>query len=333
MEAELAPGPEFDRIRDFVEVVGALAPQPRAGAGPGDDAAVIEPPSGERLVVSTDISIEGVHFERAWLEWRTIGYRAVAAALSDLAAMAAAPLGILLTVALPPELDREVLGELARGVGRALATAGAPLLGGDLSRSPGPVVIDVTVLGSAARPVRRRGAKAGDGVWVTGELGGAAAAVEAWRRSLEPDPRARRAFERPVPRLAEARWLADRARPSALIDVSDGLAGDAAQLAAASAVRLEIDLETIPLAPPLDEFTDRSAALQLAVTGGEDYELLFTAPGGSVESQRGAFERELGTGITRVGRVVEGKGVVWRGAGGEEVPSPGGGFDHFSGGT
>jgi len=335
VDVRLAPGPEFDRIRRLVRAVGAAAPAPSGGAGPGDDAAVIEPPAGEKLVASSDLSIESVHFERAWLRWETVGRRAVSAALSDLAAMAAGPLGILLSVALPPELDVEVLDELAAGVGEALAGAGAPLLGGDLSGSPGPVVLDVVALGSAPAPIGRDGAGPGDEVWVTGELGGAAAAVQAWMRSLEPDPRARRAFERPHARLTEARWLAGHARPSALIDLSDGLAGDAAHLAAASGVRIEIDAASVPLAPPLEEFSDRGSALRLAATGGEDYELLLAAPAGTMGPAAAAFEREHGVPITRIGRVAEGSGVGWEGPGSEAMSgaSEGGpprGFDHFS---
>lgn len=331
MDVRLAPGPEFDRIRRLVEAVGSRAPVAAGAGGPGDDAAVLEPPPGEKLVASSDLSVEGVHFQRAWLTWETVGRRAVASALSDLAAMAARPLGVLLSVALPPELDVEVLEELAAGAGRVLAAAEAPLLGGDLSSSPGPVVLDVAVLGSAVRPVGRAGASPGDELWVTGELGGAAAAVQAWTRSLEPDPRARRAFERPSPRLAEARWLAERAHPTALIDLSDGLAGDAAHVAAASGVRAELDADAVPLAPPLDEFADRGAALRLAAGGGEDYELLVAVPPGALDEAARSFERRFGLPLTRLGRLEEGRGVGWSGRDAGALTGPTGGFDHFSG--
>ncbi len=328
MDTPLAPGPEFDRIRALVRAASAIAPA-APGGGPGDDAAVVDVPPGERLVVSTDLSIEGVHFERAWLRWETIGYRAVTAALSDLAAMAARPLGVLLSIALPPELDTAVLESIAAGAGRSLAAAGAPLLGGDLSRSPGPVVLDAAVLGSAGRPVGRRGAVPGDEVWVTGELGGAALAVRDWQQSLEPDPRARRAFERPRARLEESRWLAEEVRPSALIDLSDGLAGDAAQLAAASGVRVDIDLDAVPLAAPLEEYSDRGAALRLALTGGEDYELLVTGAPGRLGTARRAFEDRHGVRLTRIGRVEEGRGVGWR-RGGDAIALALAAFDHFA---
>lgn len=330
MDTPLAPGPEFDRIRGLVSTVAGLAPVAAPGRGPGDDAALVDVPAGETLVVSTDLSIEGIHFERAWLRWETVGFRAVTGALSDLAAMAARPLGILLSVALPPELDRDVLDALGAGAGRALAEAECPLLGGDLSRSPGPVMLDVVVLGSAARPVPRSGARPGDEVWVTGELGGAALAVRQWQQALEPDPRARRAFERPHARLAEARWLADEGEVRALIDLSDGLAGDAAQIGAASSVRVQIDLARVPLAPPLAEYSDRNAALRLALAGGEDYELLLAAPAGSLEPLRAAFESRFGLRLSRVGTVAAGAGVRWAGPGGEPVDLAVSGFDHFA---
>lgn len=330
MDTPLAPGPEFDRIRAFVEAVGAVAPSPRRRGGPGDDTAFVDVPPGEVLVASTDLSIEGVHFDRAWLRWETVGRRAVVAALSDLAAVAAAPLGLLLSVALPPELDREVLDALAAGVGRALAESGCALLGGDLSRSPGPVVLDAAVLGSVASPVRRDGAAPGDEIWVTGELGGAALAVRQWGQSLEPDPRARAAFEGPHARIEEARWLAREVGPTALIDLSDGLAGDAAQLAAASGARIEIEVDRVPLAAPLREFADRDVALRLAVGGGEDYELLLAVRAGVLDPVRDAFEDRFGLRLTRVGRVTEGRGVGWTGAGGATVDPGVSGFDHFA---
>lgn len=332
MDTPLAPGAEFDRIRGLVRTVAGASPAAAPGRGPGDDAALVDVPAGETLVVSTDLSIEGVHFERAWLRWETVGFRAVTGALSDLAAMAARPLGVLLSIALPPELDLDVLDALGAGAGRALAAAHCPLIGGDLSRSPGPVVLDAVVLGSARRPIPRTAARPGDELWVTGELGGAALAVRQWQQALEPDPRARRAFEHPRARLTEARWLAEEGDLRALIDLSDGLAGDAAQMAAASGARLELEPARVPLAPPLAEFSDRAAALRVAVGGGEDYELLLAAAAGSLEPLRPAFESRFGTRLTRVGRVTAGSGVGWSGPDGEPVDLSVSGFDHFTGG-
>lgn len=324
----MGPGGEFDLLRGVLAAAGGERPE-WLERGPGDDAVVLRLPEGELLTACTDMAVEDVHFRRAWLEWTTVGYRAAAAALSDVAAMAARPLGLLLSAALPPELDRGLLAEIGRGTGRCLEEHGGVLLGGDLSRSPGPVVLDLVALGSAEEPLGRDGARPGDELWVTGELGGAAAAARDWLRGLEPDPRARRAFERPPARVAEARWLAREVAPTAMIDLSDGLASDARHLAAASGVRLECELARVPLADVLDEYDDRAEALRRALGGGEDYELLFSAPGGAVGEAAGRFERELGVALTRLGRVAEGDGVAWLDAGGGEVEMRTGGWDHF----
>lgn len=323
----LAPGTEFDLIRDFVAAAGAPA---RVRVPPGDDAAVLRLPEGEELVVATDLAVEGVHFRRAWMTWEAVGHRTVAAALSDLAAMAARPLGALLSVALPPELNRDVALSLAAGAGGCLRRSDAALLGGDISRSPGPVVLDAVAVGSTAHPVTRGGAGAGDELWVTGALGAAAAAVADLGRALEPDPRARRALERPTPRVREARWLARAAELHAMIDLSDGLAGDAAQMAAASGVGLEVELHLVPLAEPLLDYPRQEMARHLALTGGEDYELLLAVPAGTGEALSRPFEKRFGVILTRIGRVVDGRGVRWFAEGGEEV-EVGPGWDHFAG--
>lgn len=328
---DMASGPEFDFVRSFVEAASSAEADPSVLLGPGDDAAALEPPAGEQLVLTVDTAVEEVHFRRAWLRWETVGYRAAAAAASDLAAMAARPLGFLVSVALPPELGAEVLGELAAGVSACLELTGGTLLGGDLARSPGPVMISVTVAGAAERPVERSGAGPGDELWVTGRLGGAATAAADWTKGLEPDPRARRAFARPRPRIREARWLARRTELTALIDISDGLAGDAAHVAAASGAGLDLRLEAVPLAEVLEEWADRGAAVRRAVTGGEDYELLLAARRGTVEEEVEAFRREFGTPLTRVGEVTEGEGVRWLDEDGSPVGLEPGGYDHFAG--
>lgn len=327
--SRLASGPEFELVRRLLEAAGGEGGS--GWLGPGDDGAVLDPPAGERLVVTCDMSMEDVHFRRAWLRWDTVGYRAVAAGLSDLAAMAARPLGVLISAALPPELAEGVLEALGRGIRRCLDAQGGALLGGDLTRSPGPVALDVVAVGSTETPVPRSGVRPGDEVWVTGRPGGAAAATRAWERGLEPDPRARKAFEEPRPRLREARWLAERAGLTALIDLSDGLAADARHLAAASGCGLELRLERVPLPEVLGEYADRGAALELAVTGGEDYELLMTAEAGGVQAVRDDFRKEFEVELERIGEAVEGEGVLWRDERGGEVTLRSAGYDHFAG--
>jgi thiamine-monophosphate kinase len=198
-------------------------------------------------------------------------------------------------------------------------------------------VIDVTVVGAVADPLTRSGAVPGDQVWVTGRLGGAAAAVLAYDAAMEPSPAARRRFEHPRPRWREARWLAGRGVPSAMIDLSDGLAGDAAHVARASDVGMRLRVDRLPLDEALEGWSDTLAARRVAAGGGDDYELLFTASAGRVERVRAAFERMFGLELTRVGEVtpatdLPASGIRWIDRAGEPVDPPASaGFDHFAG--
>ncbi|MFQ5690245.1 MAG: thiamine-phosphate kinase [Gemmatimonadota bacterium] len=328
-------GVEFELISLLIEAAGASPEIVRSSGGrilvpPGDDAGVIRLAPEMSLVVSTDLSVEDVHFRRAWSTWEVFGYRAVATALSDLAAMGAQPIGALVSVALPPELSSEVVVSLGHGLGECLRAHGACLVGGDLSRSPGPAVLDVTVLGGVEVPVTRAGARPGDELWVTGQLGAAAEAVFELRSGLEPAPEVRRALERPVPRVAEARWLAARLDIHAMIDVSDGLAGDARHLATASGVRVTVRLAALPLAPCLDGYAGREVALRLGLAGGEDYELLFAAAPGAVEAWHRAFEAEFELPLTQIGDVTAGHGMRWVSEDGSDAEIGLAGYDHFA---
>jgi thiamine-monophosphate kinase len=316
----LAPGPEFDLIRRFLRGVPGAAGEVRVG--PGDDCAVI---SAGDVALSSDMSVEGVHFHRDWLAPDEIGYRAAAAALSDLAAVAARPVGLLVSLALPAGDAGEFAEEVMRGVRRAAEFAGAALLGGDVASTAGPLVVDVIVVGAAAAPVLRSGAAPGDEVWVTGTLGGAAAAVAAWLAGGTSDASARERFAAPIPRVHEALFLLDHGIPTAMIDLSDGLAGDAAHLAAASGAALVLDAPAIPIHSAL---AGHDEALRLAVSGGEDYELCFTARAGAVEPHAAAFEERFGIALTRVGRVEAGAGAWWSEGEGRRAMERGG-FQHF----
>ena len=320
----LGPGGEFDLIRSFQ----AAGPSPgdEVLAGSGDDCAVLE--SG--WVVSTDAFVEDAHFRRGWIRFDEVGYRAVTAALSDVAAMAARPVGVLVALALPAsEADRIAAG-LRTGIRRACERARCALIGGDLTGSPGPVVVNVVALGRTGRPVLRSGALPGDEVWVTGALGASAAAVRRWESGRRPEPPLRRAFAAPVARLEEARWLAERVRMTALIDLSDGLAGDAGHIAAASGASIVLDPALIPVAPAAATSAgSRRIALRLAVAGGEDYELCFTARPESVDPVAPDFPRVFGASLTRVGIVAEGAGVRLEGDETDVLETGRGGFDHF----
>jgi thiamine-monophosphate kinase len=324
---ELGGGAEFDLIRSFLGTAAEDSPASHhVQVGPGDDCAVLR----GGMALSMDMSIEGVHFLREWLEPEEIGYRAAAAAMSDLAAVAAAPLGVLAALA-AREDDTDTAVRVMAGV-RALARSqSAALLGGDFTRSPGPLVIDIVAVGTVTHPVLRSGAAPGDGIWVTGTLGGAAAAVQEWRAGRVAGAAARDAFARPRPRTAEAVWLAQRGALSALIDLSDGLAGDVGHVAAASGACVIIDASSVPIhAAARDIAQDEGAALRLALAGGEDYELCLAAPPGAVEALVAAFTEQFGVRLTRVGEVVDGSGVRLRNADGGVVAMPYSGHDHLA---
>jgi thiamine-monophosphate kinase len=303
---------EFSMIRSFVEGWGDLA------SGIGDDAAVLEIPAGEKLVVSTDASVENVHFRRSDLSAEEIGYRAAASALSDLAAMASHPRGLLFALVLPAAW-RDDARSLADGVGRAARVTGCPVIGGNISVGD-ELSITTTVLGSSRCPLTRSGARVGDRVYVTADLGGAADAVEAWKHGRTPTESSRRKFANPVPRIAEALWLAGRGATSA-IDISDGLAADARHLAQASRVRFTIEADNVPLG--------EGVTLMQALAGGDDYELLVTAP----QLDASAFAKRFGIPLTQIGSVGEASGrdegeleILHHGA---RIPAPRG-YDHLA---
>ncbi len=317
----LGPGGEFDRIRAFLR---DLPPPPEGTLGPGDDAAVL--PDG--TVISTDLSVEGVHFRLDWITPEEAGGRAVAAALSDLAAMAARPLGALVSLAVP--VGGGGPGPWMAGVRERLQEMDIPLLGGDLTRSPGPAIVDAVAVGRTATPLLRSGARPGDELWVTGALGGAAAAVEAWNTGELPSDSLRRRFAHPLPRIPEALWLRERCALSAGLDLSDGMAGDGGHLAAASGVAVVLERWRIPVEGAGGG--GEEAGLRRALHGGEDYELLLAAAPGSVAPRVEEFRRSFDLSLTRVGWVVKGEGVwMLHQEGGSPVRIREGGWDHFGG--
>ena len=306
----LGPGREFDVIRDLLGRWGDRA------RGVGDDAAVLEVPPGELLVVSTDSSIEDRHFRRDWLSPREIGYRATAAALSDLAAMGAAPLGLIVAMAIPASWQ-DALGGIADGIGDAASLSRTPIVGGDLTGGR-ELSITITVLGSATAPLRRSGARIGDRICVTGTLGGPGRAFAELSAGRVPDARSRERFTHPVPRIAEAGWLAARGATAA-VDISDGVIADAGHIAAASGVQIHIDLERIPC--------DAGADCLSAAASGEEYELLIALPPAAAVHD---FEALFRLPLTEIGRVVAGAapGVSTFHHGTSVAPPRG--YDHFS---
>jgi len=312
-------GTEFARIARIERLLSG-APAPGVEVGIGDDAAVLR--ARGPLVWSIDAQVEGVHFERRWLPGDAIGYRSFMAATSDLAAMGARPVAALSNLALPARFGEGELTALVEGQARAAKQARCPIIGGNLSRAS-ELSITTSVLGTAARPLLRSTARPGDELWLLGEVGLAAAGLAALRRRTRPRGAA-------VERCIEA-WRWPRARldagarlalcAHAAIDVSDGLAGDAAHIARASQVCIAIDAAKLraALAPELG----RAAALlgldplELALFGGEDYALLATGP----RARRPRAARPIGL-------VERGQGVCIDDTGARRAL--GASFDHFA---
>jgi thiamine-monophosphate kinase len=309
----------------------------RVELGSGDDAAITVPDGA--TATSVDAIVEGVHFRRGETGLETIGRKALATALSDLAAMGAEAGEAYVVLGAPPDLGEADLLALVDGMLELAEATGTTLAGGDLTRAPA-LTLAVTVVGharSAAALVSRGGAQPGDAIVLTGELGGAAAG-----RLLLDDPglagavlatvaeRLRARQLDPSPRLGSGRALAE-ARARAMIDVSDGLAADAGHVAAASGVALAIEAASLPLAEGIREVAAAAGLkpLQLAASGGEDYELLSTLPADAVDEASARVAATGETTLTVIGEVAKGDGVELRLPGGGQLKSRG--YDHFAG--
>jgi thiamine-monophosphate kinase len=311
-------------------------PGPRVVLGSGDDAAVTVP--GGATATSVDALIEGVHFRRGEASLELVGRKALASALSDLAAMGAEPGEAYVVLGAPPDLGEEDFLELVDGIAGIATETGTTVAGGDVTRAP-VLTLAVTVVGhapTAERLVGRGGAREGDLLVLTGEIGGAAAGRLLLDRpelnGLVPDPTAERLRSRqlqPTPRLGAGRALAS-AGARAMIDLSDGLAGDAEHLASAGGAGLRIDAASLPLAKGVAEIAAGVGRdpLELAASGGEDYELLAAlAPERLAEASTRIGEAAETT-LTPVGAVVSGNGVEIRLPGGGLLEAAG--FDHLS---
>lgn len=305
----LGSGGEFDAIRRMLERWG-----PRARRI-GDDAAVVTTLGERALVASTDTSVENVHFRQGWLTPQEIGFRATAAALSDLAAMGAKPLGILIAISVP-EAWRRHLDAITDGIGDAAAAVEAPIIGGDMSRGS-ELSITITALGTARDVLFRTSARPGDTVYVTGRLGGPLAALREFSHGREPAAADRARFARPMPRIAESIWLGSHGAAAA-IDISDGLSADLRHLASASRVVITADLDRLPVV--------EGVTVLEAASSGEEYELIVTSPG-KIDVE--GFRKRFGLEITEIGKVGHGAAQVRFMLGGEEVEPPPG-FSHFT---
>jgi thiamine-monophosphate kinase len=308
---------ERERIQRLLALFGAAKGE-GIDLGIGDDAAILRAPTDMEIVWTVDAHVEKVHFERRWVSWEDCGFRSFIAATSDVSAMGASPWCALGALSLTPDVTDRDLESIARGQNLAAHALGARVVGGNLSAGE-IVTLTTSVLGLAARPIRRQGAKVGDGLFLCGEVGMAAAGLRALRlgkhgADVEPCVLA---WKRPPPRVAAGLAMAGVAH--AAIDVSDGLVGDVRHLAEASGVCAVIDLALLLAhgGDPLARAAEAVGAdvVDLALHGGEDYALIAASPVAIV-------------GFSRIGEVREGEGVYVRDERGEKRAEATG-FDHF----
>lgn len=318
---------------------------PDVAVGIGDDAAVLRVNSGNDLIACCDLMVEGVHFRSEWAAPGFIGRKALAVTLSDIAAMGAIARFAMISVALPKNCSSEFVDDLFEGIFEMADSCNVTIIGGDTSSSPDSLFIDTSVIGEceSGRAVTRGGAHAGDSIYVTGELGGAAAGLALLERGFRigdseananttDGMRRREALLRhlaPVPRLAIGRALGEQTLATAMIDISDGLSTDLAHLLDESGVGAVIRAEAIPIAPSAEMIAADSTdldPLQLALHGGEEYELLFTSPAQN-QSRLAKLAGQTGVTISRIGECVVGKGLRLDYNGKLEPVAPGG-FEH-----
>ncbi len=310
--------------RKLIQRVRQSAPGGRAlVTGIGDDCAVLRLPPGSEVLVTTDFSLENVHFRRDWHRPEFVGWRCLTRGLSDIAAMGGQPLAAFLSLAIARETPSGWVDGFLKGLLDLAGEFKVPLAGGDTAQSPAGIQADIVVVGSVPRgtAVLRSGANPGDSIYVTGELGGAAAELAQLRRARRKAAgRASPARFMPRPRLAVGQWLRKRGVASAMIDLSDGLSTDLEHLCEESHVGAEIDAAAIPRSALVSG--KQRVTLDQALHGGEDYELLFTTA-----AKMPAIV--AGVPVTRIGKIRQGSGmrIVLEG---KVRPLEAGGWQHFS---
>ena len=310
--------------RALIERIRQRMPPPPSFVivGIGDDAAVVEPERNRLEVLTTDCQVEGVHFDLAFVGAADVGHKALAVNLSDLAAMGAAPRAALLSLVLPPALPVSSVDALVDGMTALAARTRIAIVGGNIARSPGPLIVDVTVTGSvhSRRVLTRGGARAGDDLYVTGTLGGAALGLRLLREDAASAGAAVDRYRRPEPRTRFGVMLGRNRAARACIDLSDGLADGVRQLGEASGVGAIVEADEVPI--------DGGSTLRDALGGGEDYELLFAVSPRLRSRLRHARRLAGDLAVTRIGRLTADRAMLLHRSGvTQELPS---GFEHFS---
>ena len=320
---------EFGLIDAIRARVGAM---PGVHRGIGDDAAELELPAGHRLLTSTDLLLEAVHFDFAWISAGELGRKAVAVNLSDIAAMGGTPRFLSVGLACPADTEMAQLDAFVDGVLAEAADHGVVLVGGDTCRSPGPWIIAVTIEGSvpAGQAIGRGGARIGDLVLVSGTLGDSALALTLWQQGAIPHPSLAARHNRPTARVTLGRALAEAGLPTAMIDLSDGVASDLGHILQASGVGAEVRSADLPLSLAFREQLERHPQwFDLALAGGEDYELLCTVPPAHLDAAL-ALGALTGVPLTVIGSVTDrASGLRIRGSDGVAKPLLIKGYEHF----
>ncbi|HKD86783.1 MAG TPA: thiamine-phosphate kinase [Terriglobales bacterium] len=286
------------------------------GSGIGDDCAVLRIPAGHEVLVTTDFSLEGVHFRREWHPADSVGHRCLTRGLSDIAAMGGVPRAAFLSLALPPELPQKWVDQFIAGLLKLADRYSVPLAGGDTAQSPDGILADIMVVGSvpSRKAVLRSGAKPGDRIYVTGTLGSAVAALNLLREGKKLRPRSHPKHFYPEPRLAVGQFLREKKLASAMIDISDGLSTDLNHICEESKVGAVVNAADLPT----------SATLEDSLHGGEEYELLFTA-----RPNRYIPQQIAGVAVTCVGSILRGNGMRLATPGGRRQILRPAGWEHF----
>jgi len=298
----------------------AAAPGVRPGRGIGDDCAVLPIPRGHEALITTDFSLEGVHFRREWHPPDSVGHRCLARGLSDIAAMGGIPRAAFLSLAVPVELPQEWVDRFIAGLLKLATRFSVRLAGGDTAQSPDGVLADIVVLGSApaGQAVLRSGARAGDFIYVTGTLGSAMTDLNRLRDGEKLRPRLHPRHFYPEPRVALGQLLREKKLASAMIDVSDGLSTDLGHICEESKTGAVVDAGLLPAIPGKDGLT-------FALQGGDEYELLFTA-----RPNRRIPKQIAGVAVTRIGEITRGRQMKLVSMEGKtEILQPAG-WEHFA---
>lgn len=316
-------------LRDLFAAAG-----PRVPVGIGDDAAVLDCPGGRQAVWSTDLLLEGIHFQKQWQTPRQLGRKCLAVNLSDMAAMGAIPDFALLSIACPPETEIDFILEIARGIASLATEEGVSVVGGDTTASEGALVLSVTVGGfvEAGAAILRSGANVGDSILVTGDLGDASAGLRLIREGEGGAyPELAAAFNEPRPRIRSG-LAAVEAGATSMTDISDGLASDLRHICEESGVGAMIEPALLPSSRDLDDACNRFGwdRESIMLTGGEDYELLFTLPGSIAGQLKEVIAHASGQHVTIIGEIMPrdyGVRLVGRDGSGRDMPPHG--YEHF----